>query len=150
MPFAMSNVDNSWVFDHVGIIVRSLAIGSSVYDAIFPNMRWTAPIDDPINGVRIQFGRDDANMVHELLEPLGDESPVAAALNAKRDITNHLAYRVSDLTAASQHMRAAKCIPTAMPKPAIAYGGCNIQFFLTPINSIIELIEAPNHMHHFL
>jgi hypothetical protein len=30
------------------------------------------------------------------------------------------------------------------------YGGRNIQFLITPLNMIIELIEAPDHAHEFL
>jgi len=43
---------------------------------------WTAPIDDPVNGVRLQFGRDPAGVVYELLEPLDETSPVYPALEA--------------------------------------------------------------------
>ena len=35
------------------------------------------------------------------------------------------------------------------PKPAIAYGGRRIQFFVTPMRFIVELIEAPYHRHEF-
>lgn len=139
----------NWVFDHVGLVVKSLEKGRSAMTGIFPDMVWTDPFDDNVNGVRIQFGRDPTGMVHELLVPLGLDSPVAAALHERRDLLNHLAYRVADLCLANAHMRSARCAATAPAKPALAYGGRLIQFFVTPINTIIELIEAPDHDHSF-
>ena len=40
--------------------------------------------------------------------------------------------------------------PAGEPKPAIAYGGARIQFFVTPARFIVELVEAPGHEHHFI
>ena len=138
------------VFDHFGIVVKSLSGGRDKVTAILGIREWTTTFSDSVNGVSMQFGRDDSGICYELLEPLGDHSPVRSALSERRAILNHIAYRVADLEAAAEHMRRTGCARTGDPKPAIAYGGRRIQFFVTPLSFIVELIEAPDHRHEFL
>jgi methylmalonyl-CoA/ethylmalonyl-CoA epimerase len=140
----------TWRFDHLGVVVKQLGRGRERMTALLSITDWTAPIDDPINGVRLQFGRDPAGVVFELLEPLGEHSPVYPALRTGMAILNHVAYLTADLSAAAVHLTAAGAARATDPKPAIAYGGRPIQFFVTPLNFIIELIEAPGHEHTFV
>jgi methylmalonyl-CoA/ethylmalonyl-CoA epimerase len=137
-------------FDHLGIVVKSVAKGRKALTEVLSIRDWTAEIRDPVNGVLLQFGRDPAGVVYEVLEPLDEKSPVYNALATGKGILNHIAYRVSDLAAHAAAMRRAGCAPTSEPKPAVAYGGRNIQFFITPLRLIIELIEAPDHVHRYL
>lgn len=134
-------------FDHLGLVVKSLANGRNTLAEVLSIRDWTDEFRDPVNGVLLQFGRDPAGVVYELLEPLDDKSPVYSALVTAKGILNHVAYRVADLSAHAGHMRRTGCAPTSDPKSAIAYGGRRIQFFITPLRLIIELIEAPNHAH---
>jgi methylmalonyl-CoA/ethylmalonyl-CoA epimerase len=137
-------------FDHLGLVVRTLRKGRAGLAALVRADAWTAEFEDPVNGVICQFGRDRAGVVYELLQPLGPDSPVAAALTERRAILNHVAYLVDDLAAAGRQLTDEGCAPTSQPKPAVAYGGRPIQFFVTPVNFIVELIEAPLHSHVFL
>ena len=137
-------------FDHLGLVVKSLAKGRKSLTEVFLIQAWTAEFRDEVNGVLLQFGRDPAGVVFELLEPLDESSPVYNALVTGKGILNHIAYRVADLCLNAERMRAAGCAPTSEPKPAVAYGGHKIQFFITPLRLIIELIEAPDHAHEFL
>ena len=75
--------------------------------------------------------------------------PGPRRLGARARILNHVAYQVTDLAAAAAHLQKEGCARTGDPKPAIAYGGCRIQFFVTPMRFIVELIEAPDHRHEF-
>lgn len=134
-------------FDHIGLVVHDLQAGRSKLQRMMSIQSWTQEFTDPANGVRCQFGRDAAGIFFELIEPLGQDSPVAGALARGRAVLNHVAYRVHDLAAAGEHLRAEGCAPTGDPKPAIAYGGRPVQFFLTPLNFLIELIEAAEHQH---
>jgi methylmalonyl-CoA/ethylmalonyl-CoA epimerase len=136
-------------FDHVGLVVKSVAKGREVLSQMLRIEDWTEEFCDPVNGVRLQFGRDPAGVVYELLEPLDESSPVYPALAGGKAILNHVAYLVDDLGAAGEHMRRAGCAPTSEPKPAIAYDGRNIQFFVSSLRFVIELIEAPGHTHLF-
>lgn len=136
-------------FDHVGVVVRSIAKARSTFGKVFGIQDWTEEFRDPINGVILQFGRDPAGMCYELLEPIDETSPVYPALSSGKAILNHMAYRVSDLAGQSERLRRDGCAPTSEPKPAIAYGGKRIQFFVTPLRFVIELVEAPEHVHVF-
>ena len=142
-------VPTTWRFDHLGLVVKRLARGREHMTALLAIDAWTAPVEDPVNGVTLQFGRDPAGVVFELLEPLGDSSPVAAALRKGAAILNHVAYRVPDLAAGAAHLASAGAARVGDPRPAIAYGGRPIQFFVTPLRFLIELIEAPDHSHAF-
>lgn len=137
----------AWTFDHLGLVVKSLARGNAILSKTLGIADWTAPLTDPVNGVHLQFGRDPAGMVYELLQPIDDTSPVFAALASGKAILNHVAYLVDDLDAGAEHLRDQGSGAASDPKPAIAYGGARIQFFVTPLRFIIELIEAPRHTH---
>lgn len=140
----------TWRFDHLGLVVKRLAKGRERMAALLCIDDWTAPIEDAVNGVRLQFGRDPAGVVYELLEPLGEYSPVYEALRSGKAILNHVAYRVPDLAAGAARLAAAGAARVSDPKPAIAYGGASIQFFVTPLRFIVELVEAPDHEHGFM
>jgi len=143
-------IARQWRFDHLGVVVKQLDKGRDRLSALLSIKDWTAPIEDVVNGVRLQFGRDLAGVVFELLEPLGEDSPVYPALQSGKAILNHVAYRVPDLAAGAAHFASAGAARVSEPKPAIAYGGRPIQFFVTPLRFIIELIEAPDHVHAFM
>src|SRR5690349_6936204 len=117
------------IFDHVGVVVKTLSDGRRGFETILQICRWSDEFADPLNGVKVQFGCDASGMCYELLEPLGINSPVQAALRQRRAILNHVAYRVADLETAAAHLGRSGCVPTADPKPAIAYQGKRIQFF---------------------
>jgi methylmalonyl-CoA/ethylmalonyl-CoA epimerase len=137
-------------FDHLGLVVKNLAKGRMHLAAIMHIRSWSEEFTDTINGVRCQFGRENSGFCYELLEPLDDNSPVKGALSERRAILNHVAYLVGELRVDAERLMEQGCAPTSVPKPAVAYGGRPIQFFVTPLNFIIELIEAPAHEHRFL
>jgi methylmalonyl-CoA/ethylmalonyl-CoA epimerase len=136
-------------FDHIGVVVGSVARGRQTLREMFDIKDWTLELNDHENGVIVQFGRCGSGLIYELLQPLGDHSPVQTALNDRRAILNHVAYLVPDLAAARARLRLQGCVPTGQPKRAIAYGGKLIQFFMTPLYLLVELIEAPEHSHVF-
>jgi methylmalonyl-CoA/ethylmalonyl-CoA epimerase len=139
----------SMKFDHIGIIVKNLETGRKSLSKIFGIHDWTEEFNDPVNGVYVQFGRDASAVCYELVAPIGPESPIAVTLKNRHNILNHVAYLVPDLQAAGEHLRQQGCAPIDSAKPAIAYGGRFIQFFVTPPRFVVELIEAPDHLHSY-
>ena len=139
------------VLDHLGLIVHRLEDGRGFLDRALGISRWSEPVQDPGLGVLVQFGASPAShgLVYELVAPLGDRSPIAGALRGGKHILNHLAYLTGDLAAEAVRLRAEGCYPTGPAQPAAAYDGRPIQFWITPLRFVIELIEKPGHVHRF-
>ena len=140
---------DAWQFDHLGIVVGSLEKGRRVLGTTFSIDRWTEAVDDPDNGVQVQFGLGNGGVNYELVVPLSQDSPVFDALKSRKNILNHVAYLVRDLRTAAARMKSAKAFPVTEPTPAVAYGGAPIQFFVTPVGLIVELIEAFDFEHDY-
>ena len=102
-----------------------------------------------VNDVWVQFGRCGAGMCYELVAPLSPSSPIASVLSRKINVLNHLAYLVEDLAANAARLRTMEFVQVSVARPAIAYGGRLIQFFVAPSRLMIELIEAPGHQHRY-
>ena len=81
-------------------------------------------------------------LCYELVAPAGEESPVTQVLKTRRNVINHLAYRVSNLQASAERLRTQRHLPLGPSQPAIAFGGSHVQFFLSPLGHIVELIEG--------
>ncbi len=92
--------------NHVAIAVPDLAAASAVYRDTL-GARVTAPQALPEHGVTVVF-IDVGNTKIELLEPLGDASPVAVFL-AKNPSggMHHVCYEVADILAARDSLKAA-------------------------------------------
>jgi methylmalonyl-CoA/ethylmalonyl-CoA epimerase len=137
--------------DHLGLIVPDLTAGRDFLQQTLAITLWTPITHDPGLGVSVQFGTDaNQTLTYELIAPLGDDSPISTALRANKNILNHLAYLTPDLAVSAAHLRAQGCHPTADPHPALAYNGALIQFFVSPLRFLIELIEKPTHRHPFI
>jgi methylmalonyl-CoA/ethylmalonyl-CoA epimerase len=136
-------------FDHIGVIASSLEAGRAALNAVLQIPSWTEEFADPVNEVYVQFGADSSGTCYELIVPFGESSPVTKALSSGKNILSHVAYLVSDLAKERDRLRAAGAVATSDPKPAVAYGGNQIQFFVTPMRIMIELIEAPAHRHRY-
>jgi methylmalonyl-CoA/ethylmalonyl-CoA epimerase len=92
--------------------------------------------------VEIQFGWDGSGIAFELLAPIGEASPVAAALKAGRNALQHIAYRTSDFADACEAVRREGALPLGPARPALAFGKARVMFFLTPLRFVCELIEV--------
>ncbi len=145
------------LFDHIGFVVRDLVAGRETLRDGLGVSEWTEAFRDPVNDVIVQFGRcpvgevqapdHPAALCYELITPLSPASPVTAALARGVNLLNHVAYRVAALAAEADRLEGAGFLVLGPPKPAVAYGGRPIQFFLSRTRLMIELIEAPAHQH---
>ena len=129
-------------FDHVGVFVESLDQGRARLQEILPLATVSEEFHDPLLKVSVQFLHDTSGICYEIVAPNGDGNPVDALLAEKRNILNHIAYKVTDFDASAERLRRARCMPMGIPQPAVAFGGARVVFFLTPLRMIIELIEA--------
>lgn len=137
------------VFDHLGLVVSDLAQAREHLTATLDISRWSEIFHDELIGVSVQFGSGGNSPRFELVSPLGDTSPIARSLLQGRNILNHIAYLTHDIAACAEHLRQQGCFPAGDAQPAVAYGGRPVQFFMSPLRFIIEVIEAPGHQHSF-
>jgi methylmalonyl-CoA/ethylmalonyl-CoA epimerase len=138
---------NGLQFDHIGLVVKDMAEGREFLGSAFGIDRWTEVFEDPGIGVYVQFGRTEEGPCYELIAPLGEQSPVINAMKSGKNILNHVAYLVADLDAEGEKLRDKGCGATGPAKPAVAYGGARVQFWISPLRFMVELIEASGHQH---
>lgn len=134
------------VFDHIGILSKDINEGRRFLENTLMITHWGEPILDPIQQVVVQFGKShkdsSAGVVYELITPSNDKSPISNALKNKKSIINHFAYRVADIKLAGEHLQKNRCFALTQTAPATAFSGREIQFFYSPMDFIIEIIEA--------
>ncbi|HEH9395575.1 VOC family protein [Aeromonas salmonicida] len=128
-------------FDHIGLVVPDLACGVTYCREVLGLSRFSVAVEDPLQRVWVQFVYDEHGLCYELVAPAGEESPVAQVLNTRRNVINHLAYRVTSLQESAERLREQRHLPLGSSQPAIAFGGAHVQFFLSPFGHIVELIE---------
>lgn len=136
-------------FDHIGLVAGTPVEGREFLAKTLNITRWSREFDDHTIGVTVQFGQagDQSGPWYELISPLGDKSPVLGTIKQGKNILSHVAYLVEDIDKASALLAENDCVSTMPAKPAVAYGGRKVQFFMTPLKFMIELIEAIDHCH---
>lgn len=132
-------------FDHLGLVVADLRVGREHLTKTLGINRWSEEFDDHGIGVRVQFGVGQSGPAIELIAPLGNKSPVTHALRTGQRILNHIAYLTEDIAGSAAAVCQEGCVATGPAHPAVAYGGRAVQFFVSPLRFMVELIEAPRH-----
>ena len=103
--------------NHVALAVKDIAAASATYaDVLGANVG--APFAQPEHGVTVVF-IELPNTKIELLEPLGEGSPIARFLEKNPDGgIHHICYEVADIYAARDHLRArgARILGDGTPK----------------------------------
>ena len=129
--------------NHVAIAVKDLAAASAVYkDALGATI--TKPLPQPEHGVTVVF-ITLPNTKIELLEPLGEGSPIAKFLEKSPDGgIHHVCYEVDDIIAARDRLKSqgARVLGDGTPKIG-AHGKWVV--FLHPKDfdgTLIELEES--------
>ena len=129
--------------NHVAIAVRDLAAASAVYrDTLGAQI--SKPLAQPEHGVTVVF-ITLPNTKIELLEPLGDGSPIAKFLERSPDGgIHHVCYEVSDILAARDHLLKAGARVLGSGEPRTGAHGKPV-LFLHPkdfCGTLVELEQA--------
>jgi len=129
--------------NHVAIAVPDLAAGTAVYRDTL-GARVSQPQVEPAHGVTVVFV-ELPNTKVELLEPLGDNSPIKAFLekNPSGGI-HHVCYEVDDILAARDRLVAAGARVLGDGNPKIGAHGKPV-LFLHPkdfCGTLVELEQA--------
>ena len=129
--------------NHVAIAVRDIAKASKIYrDTLGAHV--SGKVAQPDHGVSTVF-ITLPNTKIELLEPLGEQSPIAAFLQrSPSGGIHHLCYEVTDIRAASERLRAAGARVLGDGEPKIGAHGKPV-LFLHPKDfngTLIEIEQA--------
>jgi methylmalonyl-CoA/ethylmalonyl-CoA epimerase len=129
--------------NHVAIAVKDLAASTAVYRDTL-GAKVTAPLPQPEHGVTVVF-IELPNSKIELLEPLGEGSPIARFLEKNPDGgTHHICYEVDDILAARDRLKAAGARVLGDGTPRIGAHGKPV-LFLHPkdfCGTLVELEQA--------
>ena len=130
-------------FHHVGYAVRDIrAYLEEFLKPLFAPVNVGQPISDPIQQVKVCFVMMRGGTVIELVEPLGEKSPIRSIIGSSRGGIYHLCYETDDFDQQVSRFRAKRCLALGKPVPATAFGGRRIVFLMTPQRDLIELLEA--------
>ncbi len=122
--------------NHIGVAVPSLSAAVQTYRALLGATVISDVIDLPAQGVRVQF-LDTPNSQIELLEPLGETSPVRKFLQANpKGGQHHICFEDPDVTAAKARLEAQGV--QVLGEPRIGAHGTKVIFI------------HPKHMHGVL
>jgi len=129
--------------NHVAIATTDIQAAAKVYRETL-GAKVSEAVPQPDHGVTTIFV-ELPNTKIELLEPLGDNSPIAKFLqkNPSGGI-HHVCYEVDDIYVARDRMRAAGAIITGTGEPRIGAHGKPV-IFLHPkdfLGTLIELEQA--------
>lgn len=135
--------------NHVGIAVPSIEAAKATYRDLYGVTAGaiTETRDLPAQGVRFAFVNLPNSQI-ELIEPLGEESPIKTFLEKNpRGGQHHVCFEVADIYAARDEMvvRGAK----VLNEPRIGAHGTPV-IFVHPKDSngvLIELMETPKGAH---
>lgn len=129
--------------NHVAIAVRDLSASTRLYQETL-GAKVSKPLPQPDHGVTVVF-IELPNTKIELLEPLGEASPIAKFLEKNADGgIHHICYEVDDILAARDHLigKGARILGSGEPKIG-AHG--KLVLFLHPKDfngTLIELEQA--------
>lgn len=128
---------------HVGFVVANIESSMPAFVRSL-SAQWDGRIfEDPHQKVKVAFlttRPEDAAI--ELVEPVGQDSPVQRFLKEKGGGLHHACYEVADLDKELADFRGRGAVIAKRPKPAVAFDGRRIAWVITPEKFLVELLEA--------
>ncbi len=129
--------------NHVAIATKNIAAAAKVYRDTL-GAKVSKPVPQPDHGVTTIFV-ELPNTKIELLEPLGENSPIAKFLEKNPSGgMHHICYEVDDIYAARDRMRAEGATIIGTGEPRIGAHGKPV-IFLHPkdfVGTLVELEQA--------
>ena len=123
--------------DHIGIAVKSIEVSLNYYIHTL-GLKLLAIEEVSSQGVRVAF-IDAGNVKLELLEPLGEDGPVAKFIGKRGEGVHHIAFGVTNIRARLVELRE-KGVQLLQEEPKAGAGGAQVAF-LHPKSSFGVLVE---------
>lgn len=125
--------------NHVAIVVQDLAAASAVYRGAL-GARVSGPLALPGHGVTVAFVELENTKI-ELIEPLGEHSPIAKFLTENPGgAIHHLCFEVTDIIASREQLKRSGAHALGDGIPKIGAHGKPV-LFLSPNDFAGTLIE---------
>jgi methylmalonyl-CoA/ethylmalonyl-CoA epimerase len=125
---------------HLGIAVKNIETSAVMYNESLGWEQTGSLIYDPVQSVNILFMRDSHGARFELLEPVGNNSPVKKLLERRIGLY-HICYEVQDIHSKIKELTAKGFLLISGPVGAVAFNDNLIAFLINRDNLIIELVE---------
>ena len=129
--------------NHVGVAVPSIEKAAKTYKDLYDIIDITEPAEMSSQGVRFCFVNLPNSQI-ELIEPLGDDSPITNFLEKNpKGGQHHICFEVDDINIAKREMEEKGA--TVLNEPRIGAHGTPV-IFIHPKNTdgvLIELMESP-------
>jgi len=130
---------SEYKIDHLGIAVRSLDAALGFYAGV---LGMEAAARETVAGEKVNVAMLACGGPRlELLEPIGDDSPIGRFLEKRGEGLHHVALRVADLDAAVERLKAAGA--RLLNEPRQGAGG-HVYVFIHPASTggvLLELIQ---------
>jgi methylmalonyl-CoA/ethylmalonyl-CoA epimerase len=131
--------------NHIGIATPDVEKSAKVWLELYSASRAHDAFDMPEQGVRVKF-IDLPNSQIELIEPLGEASPITAFLaKSPAGGQHHVCFEVEDIIAARDDLRAKGARILGTGEPRIGAHGVPV-IFIHPKDSggvLVELMQKP-------
>ena len=127
-------------FDHIGIFVDSLEYGREHLSSLFPIESESQEYHDALLKVSVQFLYDVSGICYEIVAPNGAENPVSTVVQSKKNILNHVAYKVNSMEEIRTRLEAAG-IKFSWGPGKTPDGRTTMAFIDDPDGYKIELLE---------
>jgi methylmalonyl-CoA/ethylmalonyl-CoA epimerase len=135
-------VRRDFTINHVGYAVQNIERFLADNEVLYGRFERGPVIVNERQRVREMF-ISDGKTVLELLEPLGQDSPIARFLKSNREGgLVHVALDVDDISEAITRIKAAGGVVMVQPTPDVAFGERRIAFVAIE-GQLTELIERP-------
>jgi methylmalonyl-CoA/ethylmalonyl-CoA epimerase len=135
--------------NHVGVATPSIAASARMYREMLGATSITETKALPEQGVLVAFVNLPNSQI-ELIEPLGDDSPIRAFLEKNpRGGQHHVCFEVPDILAARDDMRAKGATVLGTGEPRIGAHGVPV-IFIHPKDMggvLVELMATPQEPH---
>lgn len=128
---------------HIGYLVSDIPAAAREFVDRFGYRVESAIVEDTIQTARVQFLRQPG-AAHwlELIAPSNSKSSKLSKALELGGGLHHLCYEVADLAQASEKLRFSGMLPLGEPRPAAAFSGRLIAWYMDRAKLLVELVES--------
>ena len=129
------------IIDHIGIVVKSISVGISLWEDIFGYSQHTQPVVNSRQKVKVVFLSKKDSLPVKLVEPIDQDSSVFRFAQ-KGGGLHHLCFRCGDVTTQVNILQKKDVRILAPPQPGEAFDNEKIAFVYAKNCLNIELIDT--------